>query len=249
MPEGRAANQPFSATTLRPPISAPLPGARVSFATIRSPASQTKLNFPRGFEKYFHSQIPAATLVGERGVVAAIAHDIGTGGQCRGNNCRSQLGALGGEQEGLGPWGHVLAMEEDLDLLERRYAGQSQVFAQKAAELEKAKLEDMVENQLVLQEFKSAGYNVPESYFQGRIDDAIRQFGDRLTQVDVRATKIFRMGARRLQFNFDVYNALNANPVINYFSTYSLADGGARWKTPTQILDGRLAKVSLQIDF
>lgn len=75
------------------------------------------------------------------------------------------------------------------------------------------------------------------------------QFGSRITQVDVRATKIFRMGPRRLQFNFDVYNALNGNAVITYFSTYNLADGGARWKTPTQILDGRLAKVSLQIDF
>ena len=75
------------------------------------------------------------------------------------------------------------------------------------------------------------------------------QFGPRITQVDVRATKIVRFGSRRLQFNFDVYNALNGNAVINYFSTYSLADGGARWKTPTQILDGRLAKVSLQVDF
>jgi hypothetical protein len=75
------------------------------------------------------------------------------------------------------------------------------------------------------------------------------QFGPRITQVDVRATKIVRLGERRLQFNFDLYNALNANPVINFFSTYSLADGGARWRTPTQILDGRLAKFSVQLDF
>ena len=73
------------------------------------------------------------------------------------------------------------AMEEDLDLLERRYGGQPQVFQQKAAELEKAKLEDMVENQLVLQEYKKAGYSVPESYFQGRVEEEIRKFGDRLT--------------------------------------------------------------------
>ena len=32
MPEGRAANQPFSVATLRPSIGAPLPGAAVSFA-------------------------------------------------------------------------------------------------------------------------------------------------------------------------------------------------------------------------
>ena len=39
MPEGRAANQPFSVTTLSPPIGASLPGAFVSRATIGSPAS------------------------------------------------------------------------------------------------------------------------------------------------------------------------------------------------------------------
>src|SRR6476620_3337801 len=74
-----------------------------------------------------------------------------------------------------------LAMEEDLDLLERRYASQPAVYAQKAKDLERAKLEDMVENQLVLQEYKKAGYSVPESYFQGRIEEEIRKYGDRLT--------------------------------------------------------------------
>jgi len=39
----------------------------------------------------------------------------------------------------------------------------------------------MVENQLVLQEFKKAGYQIPESYFQGRIEEEIRRYGDRLT--------------------------------------------------------------------
>ena len=39
MPDGRAANQPFSVTTLSPPIGAPLPGAVVSLAVIGSPAS------------------------------------------------------------------------------------------------------------------------------------------------------------------------------------------------------------------
>jgi hypothetical protein len=42
---------------------------------------------------------------------------------------------------------------------------------------------------------------------------------------------------------------LNANSVINYFSTYNLADGGARWGTPTQILEGRLLKFSAQLNF
>ena len=39
MPEGRTANQPLGAVTLRPPISAPFPGALVNLAVIGSPAS------------------------------------------------------------------------------------------------------------------------------------------------------------------------------------------------------------------
>jgi len=75
-----------------------------------------------------------------------------------------------------------LAIEEDLDLAERRYDSQPQVYAQKAKELQAERLQTMVENQLVLQEYKKAGYSVPESYFQGRVEEEIRKFyGDRLT--------------------------------------------------------------------
>jgi len=82
------------------------------------------------------------------------------------------------------------------------------------------------------------------------VADPFTQFGPRITQLDVRTSKIVRLnGGRRIQFNADLYNALNGSPVINFFSTYNLADGGARWRTPTQIMDGRLAKFSLQIDF
>ena len=38
VPDGRAANQPLAATTLRPPMGALFPGARVSLAVIGSPA-------------------------------------------------------------------------------------------------------------------------------------------------------------------------------------------------------------------
>ena len=39
VPDGRAANQPFAVQTFNPPMSALLPGARVSFAVMASPAS------------------------------------------------------------------------------------------------------------------------------------------------------------------------------------------------------------------
>jgi peptidyl-prolyl cis-trans isomerase SurA len=77
-----------------------------------------------------------------------------------------------------------LALDADLDTLERRYAGQPQMLAQKAAELERAKLEEMIENQLVLQEFKRAGYVIPESHFQKLVEEHIKKrYGDRLTMV------------------------------------------------------------------
>lgn len=82
------------------------------------------------------------------------------------------------------------------------------------------------------------------------VADPFTQFGPRISQLDVRTSKIFRLGGgKRIQVNADLYNAMNGSPVINFFSTYNLADGGARWKAPTQIMDGRLAKFSLQVDF
>jgi hypothetical protein len=77
-------------------------------------------------------------------------------------------------------------------------------------------------------------------------------FGDRVNQMDVRAGKIFKFGARRIQANVDVYNLFNASSVVNYISTYGTfgsATAGSIFRQPTQILDGRLAKVSVQFDF
>jgi peptidyl-prolyl cis-trans isomerase SurA len=74
-----------------------------------------------------------------------------------------------------------LVLAEQLDSLERRYGSNPQLYNQRLAELERATMEDMIENQLVLQEFKRAGYVIPESYFQSAIDREIRYFGDRLT--------------------------------------------------------------------
>lgn len=74
-----------------------------------------------------------------------------------------------------------LALADDLNFLEKQYGNRPQVYEQKAAELEKSKLEEMVENELVLQEFKRAGYVIPDSWIQSRIAEDIRKVGDRLT--------------------------------------------------------------------
>jgi parvulin-like peptidyl-prolyl isomerase len=75
-------------------------------------------------------------------------------------------------ERGIAPLAQVLA---------RQYRSQPQVFEQKLQELRTDQIEELVKRQLILAEFKSAGYNLPESF----IDDAIRReirenfYGDR----------------------------------------------------------------------
>ena len=45
-------------------------------------------------------------------------------------------------------------------------------------------------------------------------------FGPRINQFDLRGTKIFRMGATRIQANFDAYNLFNRNTPVTLFGTY-----------------------------
>lgn len=69
----------------------------------------------------------------------------------------------------------------DLEFLERRYGQQPQVLDQKVRELHQEKIEELVEWQLILHEFKTAGFSIPESYIENRIQEDIRKYGDRLT--------------------------------------------------------------------
>jgi hypothetical protein len=78
------------------------------------------------------------------------------------------------------------------------------------------------------------------------------QFGNRVNQFDLRAGKIVRLGSKRLQANVDLYNVLNLASVVNYNSTYGTfasATAGSVFRQPTQVLDGRLVKFSVQFDF
>jgi hypothetical protein len=82
-------------------------------------------------------------------------------------------------------------------------------------------------------------------------------FGDRLNQVDFRISKTVRMANRRLQVFYDLYNLLNVNPVLAYNANFSIA-GPPRtiaspatfdWPVPTTILQGRLTKFGVQLDW
>ena len=68
-------------------------------------------------------------------------------------------------------------------------------------------------------------------------------YGDRLNQVDLRFGKILKFGVTRSVVSIDLYNALNANPVLTENSAY------ASWRQPQSILNARYVRFSVQLDF
>lgn len=69
-------------------------------------------------------------------------------------------------------------------------------------------------------------------------------FGDRLNQLDYRISKSVKVSGVSLQGQVDIYNVLNANPVLTYNNTF-----GVNWLRPTGVLAGRLVKLGMQLNF
>jgi hypothetical protein len=69
-------------------------------------------------------------------------------------------------------------------------------------------------------------------------------YDERLYQLDLRASKVFRMGRSRVQANVDLYNAANAGSILSINTTY-----GPNWLRPTNVLQGRLLRFGGQLDF
>jgi hypothetical protein len=75
-------------------------------------------------------------------------------------------------------------------------------------------------------------------------------YDDRLYQADLRGTKTFGRGNRRVRLMIDLYNAFNVNPVLSRTVPFTTVDTyGPAWGRPVGILEGRLFKVGTQIDF
>jgi hypothetical protein len=71
-----------------------------------------------------------------------------------------------------------------------------------------------------------------------------QQFEDRIQQLDFRFARAFRVGNKRIEPEFDIYNAFNESPLLSVNNSY-----GAAWRTPTQILSGRLLKFGAKVTF
>ena len=76
-------------------------------------------------------------------------------------------------------------------------------------------------------------------------------YGERLRQLDLRVSKLLRVGPQRFQLNIDLYNAMNASTATFIRNTYTApgAVTATPWLQPTQVQDGRFWKFSVQYDF
>ncbi len=70
---------------------------------------------------------------------------------------------------------------------------------------------------------------------------------DRLSQIDLRFAKIFKVGNTRAKGMVDVFNVGNINTITNVNTSYGTT--GASWLVPTQISLARLVKIGMQLDF
>ena len=70
------------------------------------------------------------------------------------------------------------------------------------------------------------------------------QFEGRINQLDFRLSKILRINRTRLEGMVDLYNALNASPILSMNTRY-----GSSWLKPIQVLDGRIVKFGAQLTF
>ena len=71
-----------------------------------------------------------------------------------------------------------------------------------------------------------------------------RTFEGRLNQLDLRFSKLLRFGAQRVMAGIDVYNVFNSATVLAENYQY-----GTTWRNPTALLDARILKVGIQMDF
>jgi hypothetical protein len=80
-------------------------------------------------------------------------------------------------------------------------------------------------------------------------------FTDRRTQIDLRVSKSFRFGAKKLQVMADVFNLTNSNAAVGATSNAGeppaslITTFGSAWLRPLNVLQARYAKFGMQLTF
>jgi hypothetical protein len=73
------------------------------------------------------------------------------------------------------------------------------------------------------------------------------KYGDRANQLDLRVAKNIRIAGTRTNVGFDIFNILNANPVLTYNQAFSPTT--QTWLRPNSVLQPRYVKFSAQFNF
>jgi hypothetical protein len=69
-------------------------------------------------------------------------------------------------------------------------------------------------------------------------------YGDRMNQVDLRFSKLFRIRDVRADVGVDIYNAFNSDAILTQQNAY-----GAAWQRPLTVIQPRFVKFSARWDF
>jgi len=86
----------------------------------------------------------------------------------------------------------------------------------------------------------------PLTFAQSTVNvvDPGSMYGDRLNQIDLRFTKLVNVGVGRVDFNVDIYNALNSDAILTQQNAY-----GTAWTRPLTVIQPRFVKFSARWDF
>jgi hypothetical protein len=76
------------------------------------------------------------------------------------------------------------------------------------------------------------------------VEEPGKDFVKHIQQLDLRISKLLKMGRTRVNLSVDLANLLNANYTQLITTAY-----GSRWLAPTSIMDPRLVKLAAQFDF
>ena len=98
----------------------------------------------------------------------------------------------------------------------------------------------------------STNWAVPANLFPGgrtqavtvRLDTPGSQYLERWNQVDINLRRAFRVGRAEFEPGVDVYNVFNTNPVLTENQKF-----GSSLGPPLRVLQGRLMRLTAQIDF
>jgi hypothetical protein len=74
-------------------------------------------------------------------------------------------------------------------------------------------------------------------------------YGERISQLDVRAAKVLRVGRTGIVAGIDLYNAFNASDVLTYSTSYNSFLVSDRAVFPTSVITPRVLRIGVDVSF